>query len=140
MREGDVRSLYLDALERYGDHASAYRALRAELYAALQVEKPHPHSDHPKHLAAHVGKRALTHKEAADTLHTQRGAVANEHHADLAARRKASPDGDRYGGPWVSDAHHHVQREHGKALWADVAALIEAAGITELGVGGVPSP
>jgi hypothetical protein len=127
LEKKDVLSIHAAQVARYGAK-DGYQSTRTEVHAALQLLNPMPYSDHPPHLPPQTStqglkrRTAFTHSEMAEIRAHQTGQVTD---AEVMASEKA-----RVKDPSHTDAHHYVQKEHGKALWAEADRLILAAGIT----------
>ena len=105
----------------------AFMGLRTEVHEALQAQLPPPYSDHPAHLPKEDGRK-FTAAEQAEIHEFMRSSVTDAE--IIAFDRARAKDRDHR---LTQDAHHFVQKEHGKALWAEADRLIKAAGITEAG-------
>lgn len=113
--EKKVLEMYQALLARYSPE-DAFKALRTEVHAALQLEKPFPYSKRPEHLNV---ERMLTHAEVREIhLHMREKVTEKEYIASEKARAKG---GDH------RDAHHHVQKLHGIALWEEADKLVASA-------------
>lgn len=112
----EVHAIHQSEIEKYGAGADAFKGLRTEVNAALQLKNPPPHTHDPKDA---VGR--LT-PEARDALHdASRQGVSDVHRILSDHARQLDPN--------HSDAHHFVQKLQGMALWKETDRLIAEAGI-----------
>jgi hypothetical protein len=78
---------------------------------------------------APIMSRALTHKEHEAQVAHQRAQVTEEQYGAFASARSARHPHtvDGAGNVTVKDAHHHVQKLHGIALWQETDRLVGEA-------------
>jgi hypothetical protein len=93
---------------------NARQATRTEVHALLQAQCLPPY-----HAPPTSGR--VTRKESEALKSSLRASVTEEDHDAFARARAAGGDMP------AQDAHHHAQREHGKALWVEADRLVDDA-------------
>jgi hypothetical protein len=108
----------------------AKQSTRVLVHADLQVRNPMPCTSlTPDMQAARDRRDPLTYQEhEAQVVHQKAQVTPEQHAAHAAARNGKHPDlVDANGVITVKDAHHHVQKLHGKSLWEETDRLVGQA-------------
>lgn len=100
------------------------QSTRVHVHEELQRRNPMPcTSITPEMQAARDRRTPMTHVEKAAQVAHQLAQVTEEQH-EAHGRAKATRDPDHV---TTKDAHHFVQKEHGKALWTETDRLVGEA-------------
>lgn len=114
----DVSRIHAGCIARGRTSIEAFQGTRTELHENLQASCPFPLSSKPEEM----NNRVVTPEERDSLVAAQRDMVSDEHR--IASDRARAKD------PTHVDAHHWLQKEHGKALWAEADRLLALAGVS----------
>jgi len=121
----EIQEIYQAGLKKGLTAEEALRETRTLVHAKLQLDNPPPYSDHPGHLPKdRPGK--FSHSEMKE-IHAHQHAQVTDEERLASEKAREGIDGNHV------NAHHYVQKEHGKSLWKETDRLVQSAG---LGTGG----
>lgn len=122
-----------------GVRARVHAQLRAENPAPLQLPPPDPGQEHEAYVASYKAAvdKGASERELAEIHRSEKQHLADrtfemvhsltaEHHS-LFSQWKMTPEGRAH--PWVADAHHWLQFQHGRQLWIAADKLCQEAGV-----------
>lgn len=119
-----VKEIYAAQVALFGKDL-AFNATRTEVFAALHLENPSPHTHDPKDAMKtnpDGSNRSLTVEER-NALHAKSRQGISDAHRILADHAKEID-------PHVHNAHHFTQKCHQTGIWNEVSRALAEAGIT----------